>query len=144
MTTPVDPESNKTATPDSATPDSAAPAAAGPCSAAPDSTGKPECDKVLHDVWLFLDNELDPNARAAVQQHLDDCSPCLDEAGLDEKLKRLVHRGCSGEQAPRQLRTRVLAALQERVRVTRVDPATGTVSTVDVQTTQISVRRTGR
>lgn len=78
-----------------------------------------ECDQVLHDVWLFLDNEMDTDARAAVQKHLDDCSPCLDEAGIEEKLKKLVHRTCSGERAPDQLRTRLVSAL-ESVRVTAV------------------------
>ena len=45
------------------------------------------CDEVLRDVWLFLDDEMDLENRAAVQRHLDDCSPCLVEAGIDEKLK---------------------------------------------------------
>lgn len=71
-----------------------------------------ECDQVLNDVWLFLDNEMDPNARAAVQRHLDDCSPCLAEAGLQEKLKKLIHRTCRGERAPEQLRMRLVSAIE--------------------------------
>ena len=50
------------------------------------------CDEVLRDVWLFLDDEMDPENRAPVKQHLDDCSPCLEEAGLDAKLKALLQR----------------------------------------------------
>jgi len=71
-----------------------------------------ECDQVLSDVWLFLDNEMDPDARAAVQKHLDDCSPCLEEAGIEEKLKKLIHRTCSGERAPEQLRLRLVSAIE--------------------------------
>ena len=56
-----------------------------------DPTGPGQCPDVLRDVWLFLDDELDPEARAAVQRHLDECSPCLEEAGLDAKLKQLLH-----------------------------------------------------
>ena len=73
--------------------------------------GDDECFEVLRDVWLFLDNEMDSDARAAVQRHLDDCSPCLEEAGVEEKLKKLVQRTCSGERAPEELRLRVVTAL---------------------------------
>lgn len=89
-----------------------------------------ECDQVLHDVWLFLDNEMDPDARAAVQKHLDDCSPCLDEAGIEEKLKKLVHRTCSGERAPDQLRVRLVSAI-ESVRVTAVAGPDGSAVRVE-------------
>ncbi len=76
------------------------------------------CDDVLHDVWMFLDNELDPERRARVQRHLDDCSPCLEEAGIDSKLKALLARKCGGDHAPEQLRTRIAASLvQQRIDV---------------------------
>jgi mycothiol system anti-sigma-R factor len=70
-----------------------------------------ECASVIHDVWLFLDDELDPERRAAVKRHLDDCSPCLEEAGIDEKLKRLLQAKCGGDKAPDRLRERVIAQL---------------------------------
>jgi mycothiol system anti-sigma-R factor len=73
--------------------------------------GEDECGTVLRDVWLFLDNELDPERRAAVQRHLDDCSPCLEEAGLDSKLKDLLARKCGGDRAPAHLRERIVAGL---------------------------------
>lgn len=73
--------------------------------------GDDECFEVLRDVWLFLDNEMDTDARAAVQRHLDDCSPCLEEAGVEEKLKKLVQRTCSNERAPDELRVRVVTAI---------------------------------
>ena len=78
------------------------------------------CDDVLRDVWLFLDDELDPEYRAKVQQHLDECSPCLAEAGLDRKLKELLHRKCGGDLAPEHLRARVVASLQVSVTTVRV------------------------
>lgn len=70
-----------------------------------------QCAGVLHDVWLFLDNEMDPENRAKVQQHLDECSPCLVAAGLDQKLKELLHRKCGGDLAPEHLRQRLFATL---------------------------------
>ncbi len=81
-----------------------------PCGASEFPSGS-KCDEVLRDVWLFLDDEMDPERRATVQQHLDDCSPCLIEAGLDLKLKRLLHRTCGGDVAPEDLRVRLTARL---------------------------------
>lgn len=69
------------------------------------------CADVLTDVWRFLDDELDPERRAAVQRHLDGCSPCLEEAGIDTKLKALLARKCGGDHAPEQLRQRLVTQL---------------------------------
>jgi mycothiol system anti-sigma-R factor len=63
---------------------------------------------------------MDPENRARVQQHLDECSPCLEEAGLDRKLKELLHRKCGGDRAPEHLRQRVFASLQVSVTTVRV------------------------
>lgn len=78
------------------------------------------CSEVLRDVWRFLDDEMDPVIRAKVQQHLDECSPCLEEAGLERKLKELLHRKCGGDRAPDHLRQRVVASLQVTVTTVRV------------------------
>jgi len=83
---------------------------------------------------LFLDDEMNPQRRAAVKQHLDDCSPCLEEAGLDAKLKSLLHRKCGGDKAPEQLKVRLLAALQE---VTMSVESDGAVTTTTVTTTTV-------
>jgi mycothiol system anti-sigma-R factor len=101
------------------------------CTGVPDEG---QCGAVLRDVWLFLDDELDPERRAVVQRHLDDCSPCLEEAGLDSKLKQLLQRKCGGDHAPEHLRQRVVASLTQ-VRVTDdsgfgVDTVTATSVTV--------------
>jgi mycothiol system anti-sigma-R factor len=77
----------------------------------PEMANGSHCDEVLRDVWMFLDDEMDPENRAAVQRHLDDCSPCLAEAGIDEKLKHLLHSKCGGDLAPERLRVRLVARL---------------------------------
>lgn len=77
----------------------------------PHESEHPECDQVLADLWLFLDNEMDPEARAAVQRHLDDCPPCFGETDLEQKFKDLVHRTCGGERAPDELRSRLTTAI---------------------------------
>lgn len=73
--------------------------------------GSGDCTDVMRDVWLFLDNELDPDRRATVQHHLDECSPCLEEAGIDQKLKELLARKCREDHAPARLRDRIVTQL---------------------------------
>lgn len=95
--------------------------------------GDDDCFEVLRDVWLFLDNEMDSDARAAVQRHLDDCSPCLEEAGVEEKLKKLVQRTCSGERAPDELRLRVVSAITRSSGADGIERFQGSVD-VQIQT----------
>jgi mycothiol system anti-sigma-R factor len=84
------------------------------------SCGKPhetDCSEVLAEVWLFLDHECDESRRAALEQHLDECSPCLEEFGIDEHLKVLLARKCGGDHAPDALKQR----LRDQIRKTVVD-----------------------
>jgi len=77
--------------------------------------GDVDCSAVLADVWLFLDGECDETSRQRVQRHLDDCSPCLTEFGIEEQVKRLLSRKCGGERAPQHLRERLVLTLQRTV-----------------------------
>ena len=100
---------------------------------------KAECSVVLQDVWLFLDDELDPAARAAVQRHLDDCSPCLEEAGLDQKLKMLLHSKCGGDLAPAELRERLITRLRTITALSRADGSGSFTSTTVIQGVRIEL-----
>jgi len=102
-----------------------------------DDNAGSECSQVLRDVWQFLDNEMDEEKRAVVQQHLDDCSPCLEEAGIDLKLKALLHRKCGGDRAPQQLRERLVARLsQMRVTAGGVETDRIEIDTLEIRMTQ--------
>ncbi|MGW5052919.1 mycothiol system anti-sigma-R factor [Actinokineospora sp. NPDC004072] len=70
---------------------------------------------MLNEVWLFLDHECDPNRRAALQQHLDECSPCLEEYGLEEHLKLLLARKCGGDSTTAEFRERLRASIRATV-----------------------------
>jgi mycothiol system anti-sigma-R factor len=90
------------------------------------SCGKPhetDCSEVLAEVWLFLDHECDGERRQLLEQHLDECSPCLEQFGIEEHLKVLLARKCGGEHAPEALKQR----LREKIRKTVVEQATVTV-----------------
>jgi len=64
-------------------------------------------------VYSYLDGQLREVSLAQVRQHLDECGPCLREYGLEEAVRRLVHKHCGHEQVPTELRTKVLSRIQE-------------------------------
>ena len=74
-----------------------------------------DCSAVLADVWVVLDGECDEESRRRVQRHLDDCSPCLTEFGIEEQVKSLLSRKCGGERAPAGLRERLVLTIQQTV-----------------------------
>jgi mycothiol system anti-sigma-R factor len=48
----------------------------------------------------------------SIRQHLDECSPCLREFGLEEAVKRLVAKHCGCDSAPSELRSKVLVRIR--------------------------------
>jgi mycothiol system anti-sigma-R factor len=71
------------------------------------------CTEVLERVYSYLDGEADEAACAKIRQHLDECGPCLREYGLEEAVKRLVHRHCGHDAAPGELRIKVLTRIRQ-------------------------------
>ena len=80
------------------------------------SCGKPHdvpCTEVLARVYSYLDGEIEVNGYSQIREHLEECGPCLREYGLEEAVKRLVHKCCGAEPAPSGLRAKVLVRIQE-------------------------------
>ena len=65
------------------------------------------CDDVLSHVYEFLDHETGDERRALIAEHLEDCSPCLREFGIEQEFKALVRRRCGGDIPPSGLRERI-------------------------------------
>ncbi|GIH29344.1 anti-sigma factor RsrA [Acrocarpospora phusangensis] len=72
-----------------------------------------DCSDVLDRVYSYLDGELDEAGCADIRQHLDECSPCLREYGLDKVVKQLVAKHCGCEQVPDDLRARIRTRIDE-------------------------------
>ena len=75
-----------------------------------------DCGDVVEAVYLYLDGELDRESIDHIRRHLDECSPCLREYGIEREVKLLIAR-CCNEVAPDALRQSVI----ERIRVTRTE-----------------------
>ncbi len=81
-----------------------------------------DCSKVIHQIFTFIDNELEQADCAVIQQHLDECGPCLAKYDLERTVKALVARSCS-EHAPDSLREKVLVRIRQ-VQVTITETST--------------------
>ena len=82
------------------------------------SCGEPhesDCREVLAEVYLYLDLECPDERRLLIRDHLDECSPCLREYGIEHEVKALVARCCGGELAPAELKERLRLKLSELV-----------------------------
>ena len=78
------------------------------------SCGNPHevpCTEVLALVYSYLDGEMEDSGCHEIREHLDECGPCLREYGLEEAVKRLVHKCCGHEDVPGELRTKVLTRI---------------------------------
>ena len=69
------------------------------------------CDDVLVHVFEFLDHETDDARRAVIAEHLEDCSSCLREFGIEQEFKALVRRRCGGDVPPPGLKDRIKVQL---------------------------------
>ena len=79
------------------------------------SCGNPhdiDCREVIEAVYLYLDGEMADEDCAHIREHLDECSPCLRQYGVEQDIKALVARKCGCEIAPSELKVKVLARLQ--------------------------------
>jgi len=89
------------------------------------SCGKPHetpCSEVLEQVYGYLDGEIGADDCDKIRHHLDECSPCLQQYGLDKAVKALVARSCGCDLAPDDLRMKVLARIREvRVEISQLE-----------------------
>lgn len=74
--------------------------------------GSRDCSEILGRMFFFLDNELDQAGCAEIQQHLDDCAPCLSQYEIERTVKAIVARSCA-ENAPDYLRQKVRVSIQQ-------------------------------
>ena len=69
------------------------------------------CQEAIATLYSFLDGELTAKVRRRIQDHLDDCAPCLSKFDFEAELKALVGRKCRDE-VPDSLKSRVAMALK--------------------------------
>jgi mycothiol system anti-sigma-R factor len=71
-----------------------------------------ECQEALDTLYHFLDGELNEERRHQIQDHLDECSPCLEAFDFEAELKMVIARRCK-EAVPEALRVRISILLEQ-------------------------------
>jgi mycothiol system anti-sigma-R factor len=68
-----------------------------------------KCAEALTAMYLFLDKEqLTSDERQHVQEHLDDCIPCLESFEFEAEFQQVIRKKCKDEPP---------SALYEKIRV---------------------------
>ena len=80
-----------------------------------DEDKKVDCGVVLSEVYLYLDLECSEERRILIRKHLEECTKCMREFGIEHEVKALVARCCGDETAPVELRERLRVKLGELV-----------------------------
>jgi mycothiol system anti-sigma-R factor len=75
--------------------------------------GNIDCDDVLRDIYLYMDDESDETLKNRIRQHLDACAPCLKQYGLEQDVRSLIARCCGGDRAPETLHQRIRTRITE-------------------------------
>ena len=71
-----------------------------------------ECNETLRELYQFLDGEITDEDRTHIQQHLDDCSPCLAAFDFEAELRQVVRNRCV-DTVPESLRARIAQAIAD-------------------------------
>lgn len=70
-----------------------------------------DCNDTLRELYEFLDGELTDADRSHIQQHLDDCSPCLAAFDFEAELRIVVRNRCV-DTVPEGLKDRIARAIE--------------------------------
>jgi len=76
-----------------------------------------DCAEVLDAVYEYLHAEIDAGRAEQIRSHLDDCSSCLRQFGLEKSVQELIARSCGCTDAPESFSRRILQQITE-IRVT--------------------------
>jgi mycothiol system anti-sigma-R factor len=70
------------------------------------------CDDALNELYTFLDGELTSEVRGQIQQHLDDCNPCIEAYDFEAELRIVISQKCR-DTVPEDLRSRIKDAISK-------------------------------
>lgn len=70
-----------------------------------------DCEQVLREIDLYLDEELDESECRQIEVHLADCADCLSRTEFRRKLQILIARKCGREAVPSHLYDRIRQVL---------------------------------
>ncbi len=66
-----------------------------------------DCDDTLRQIYVYLDRELQPTTRHAIEAHLGGCLDCLQAFDFHAELKTVIARKCREDAPPPELLERI-------------------------------------
>ncbi len=72
------------------------------------------CKQFLHELNDYLDETLDPESRATLQKHVDECPNCWVVCDTTAKTLK-VFKGLEAQAVPRNIESRLMAALEKKM-----------------------------
>lgn len=76
------------------------------------------CKQFLTELNDFLDDTLDPNLRAELQRHVDECPNCWVVCNTTEKTIQ-VFKGMEPQAVPQHVQARLMEALEKKCKAKR-------------------------
>jgi len=73
------------------------------------------CKQFLQELNDYLEENLDPNTRAELQRHVDECPNCWVVCDTTQKTLR-VFKGMEPRAIPEPIHSRLMAALEKRMK----------------------------
>ena len=72
------------------------------------------CNEVLAEIEAFVDGELPADRSLHLAEHLVECTPCLDRADFQRKLKEILRRKCrpASDSCPEHVTLRVRTTIR--------------------------------
>lgn len=67
------------------------------------------CSEAKQHVWDYLDGEMADGDCGRIRAHLADCDSCRETYDSEQRMKDAVSRACGCDQAPQDLKSKVLA-----------------------------------
>jgi mycothiol system anti-sigma-R factor len=73
-----------------------------------------ECDDALNELYAFLDEELTPENRARIHEHLEACHDCLEVYDFEAELRNVIAQKCR-DQVPPDVLDRLRESLRREI-----------------------------
>jgi len=73
-----------------------------------------DCEEVLHEVWSYLDGEVEEERYLQIRSHVEECAGCGPRYEFQRRLMYIIQiRARSGHPVPESLRQRLFRLLEE-------------------------------
>ena len=72
-----------------------------------------DCGETIRELEVFLDSELAPEIRTAIEAHLGGCNDCLQAFDFHAELRTIISKKCRNDEMPPGLLARIELCFNE-------------------------------